>query len=103
MRVGTLGSTICALLRSPEIRSELLVRASGVGRTRIDWSVMRDIVVPKPAAAMAKELVRKMENAEEMIRKAVALQVEVRSQLESSFDLATDAAITTLQQFKPPK
>lgn len=47
---------ICAILRSPEIRSELLVRASGVGRTRIDWAVMRDIVVPKPAAVMAKEL-----------------------------------------------
>jgi type I restriction enzyme M protein len=29
---------ICALLRSPEIRSELLVKASGVGRTRIEWS-----------------------------------------------------------------
>jgi hypothetical protein len=64
---------------------------------------MRDIVVPKPTAAMAKELVRKMESAEEMIRKAAALQAEVRSQLESDFDLATDEAIATLQQFKPPK
>lgn len=60
-------------------------------------------MVPTPAAAMAKELVRKMESAEEMIRKAAALQTEVRSQLESSFELATDAAIATLQQFKPPK
>jgi type I restriction enzyme M protein len=94
---------ICALLRSPEIRSELLVKASGVGRTRIEWSVMKDIVVPKPAAAMAKDLVNKMEAAEEMMRKAASLQVEVRSKLENTFELATEEAIATLQRFKPPK
>jgi type I restriction enzyme M protein len=94
---------ICALLRSPEIRSELLVKASGVGRTRIEWSVMKDIVVPKPAAAMAKDLVNKMEAAEEMMRKAASLQAGVRSKLESTFELATEEAIATLQRFKPPK
>jgi type I restriction enzyme M protein len=94
---------ICAILRSPEIRSELLVKASGVGRTRIEWSVMKDVVVPKPASAMAKDLVNKMEAAEEMMRKAASLQVEVRSKLESSFELATEEAIATLQRFKPPK
>jgi type I restriction enzyme M protein len=94
---------ICALLRSPEIRSELLVKASGVGRTRIEWSVMKDIIVPKPAAAMAKDLVDKMEAAEEMMRKAASLQVDVRSKLESTFELATEEAIATLQRFKPPK
>jgi hypothetical protein len=52
---------------------------------------MRDIVV------------RKMEMAEEMMQKAASLQVEVRTQLESSFGLATAEAIATLQQFKPPK
>jgi hypothetical protein len=44
---------------------------------------MKDIVVPKPPAAMAKDLVNKMEAAEDMMRKAASLQVDVRSKLES--------------------
>jgi hypothetical protein len=43
-----------------------------------------------------------MEAPEEMMRKAASLQLEVRSTLENSFELATEEAIATLQRFKPP-
>ncbi|UZE51146.1 N-6 DNA methylase [Rhodopseudomonas sp. P2A-2r] len=94
---------ICAMLRSPEIRAEFLIKASGVGRTRIDWSAMKDVVVPKPGAALAKDLLKKMEAAEKMKRDAAHLQSEVRFQLEDSFELASDEAVATLQRYKPPK
>lgn len=94
---------ICAIMRSPEIRAEFLVKASGVGRTRVEWSAIKDVVVPIPDAEFAKDVVHKMKNADKMLREAAEMRENVRVQIENAFSLATDAARATLQQFKPPK
>ncbi len=94
---------ICAIMRSPEIRAEFLIKASGVGRTRVEWSAIKDVVVPTPDAGLAQDVVHKMEKADKMLREAAEMRESARNQIENAFTLATDAAKATLQQFKPPK
>ena len=39
---------VWALLRSPEIRAELLLRTTGANRTRVHWDNIKDIAFPYP-------------------------------------------------------
>jgi type I restriction enzyme M protein len=94
---------IWAVLRSPEIRSEFLVRASGAGRTRVQWSTIKDIRVPIPKPSVAKTVVDELLRAEEGLREASRLRREAQERIESGLSLATDRAVATLEAFKPPR
>jgi type I restriction enzyme M protein len=94
---------VWALLRSPEIRSELLIRASGVGRTRVKWETIADVVVPLPEAALATAVVTELKKAEEELRAAQQLRRDAQARVESKLLLDSEKAIATLEAFKPPR
>ena len=94
---------VWALLRSPEIRSEFLVRASGAGRTRVKWDTIANVRVPLPDPALAGAVVDDLRRAEAELRAAYELRRSAQARVESTLMLATDRAIATLQAFKPPR
>ena len=61
---------IWAVLRSPNIRAELLLRTTGANRTRIQWSDISDIEFPYPDSATAELFVKHIEDADAARAKA---------------------------------
>ncbi len=94
---------IWALLRSPEIRSEFLIKASGAGRTRVKWKTIADIRVPLPDAVLAEQIVKDLRKAEDELRAAQQLRRDAQARVEAALMLATEKAVATLEAFKPPR
>ena len=91
-----------ALMRSPEVRAEFLVRASGVGRTRVDWETIQEVSVPLPSEEIALSVVGKMEEAKTLLASAGARREEARSIVEETYGLGSDDAEVILRKFRPP-
>ena len=94
---------VWALLRSPEIRSELLVKASGAGRTRVKWATIADVCVPIPGLDLAQAIIADLRKAEDEILAAQKLRKDAQARIEAALSLATTAAVASLAAFKPPR
>jgi type I restriction enzyme M protein len=91
------------ILRSPEVRADILLSSTGANRTRARWDAMRDIMMPYPKAAIVENVKALAAQAEDAKRRAVAAIEDAREKVESSLCLRSDAADTILAAFKPPK
>jgi type I restriction enzyme M protein len=91
------------LLRSPEIRAEFLVRASGVGRTRVDWETIADVSAPLPDAEVATLIANELTEADRLLREVQERRNRARETAHRAYDLASEDAQATLRKFKPPK
>lgn len=91
------------ILRSPEVRADILLSASGANRTRARWDLIRDIEVPYPAANLVSEIEELTKAADEAKRRALKAQEKARNRMETSLHLRSPAASTILAAFKPPK
>ena len=91
------------ILRSPEIRSDILLSSSGANRTRTRWDLIRDLRAPYPTPAIVASVREMAERADEAKREANRLIQEARSSLQSQLQLETDTASMVLTAFKPPK
>ena len=76
---------IWVLLRSPEIRADLLLSAAGANRTRVDWAGMQTIQLPRPTLDTATKIVSEIVEAERLEREAAekrrAILLEVETEL----------------------
>ena len=93
---------IWALLRSPEIRAELLLRTTGANRTRVRWSDIHNIAFPYPDAGTAEKFIQRIESAEIARSKAQVEQREAIAALNAALSLDEDQAHLILDAFKPP-
>ncbi|GLR47547.1 N-6 DNA methylase [Sphingomonas astaxanthinifaciens] len=91
------------ILRSPEIRAEFLMRASGVGRTRVDWETIADVVVPVPGEDIAQAVTHELEEANRLFQEANERREAARALAHATYGLGSDEAEATLRKFKPPK
>ena len=94
---------VWALLRSPEIRAELLLRTTGANRTRVRWSNIRDILFPYPDDKTVQIFLNHFIDAEEAKEKALKEQKDAISGLNKALLLDQDQAHVILDAFKPPK
>lgn len=94
---------IWAILRSPEIRAEFLLRTTGANRTRIRWSDIRDIAFPYPDAATEATFIRHMQEAEAARAKAREESAAATAGLTNALSFQQDAANLILDAFKPPR
>ena len=94
---------VWAVLRSPAMRAELLLRTTGANRTRVQWSDIREITFPYPDEATAAAFVRRMEAAE--IARAEAQQEATAAirELNDALTLDGEEAHVILDAFKPPR
>ena len=77
--------------------------ASGIGRHRVQWENVVQLMLPVPATETTADVVQKIAQAEEQERVAARLRQEAQSLLESAFHLNTTTAQNILAAFKPPK
>jgi type I restriction enzyme M protein len=91
------------ILRSPEIRSDILLSSSGANRTRTRWDLIRDLRAPYPTDEVVQAIREMAERAEEAKREAARLLQESRASIQRQLHLETDVASMVLTAFKPPK
>ncbi len=91
------------ILRSPEIRADILLSASGANRTRARWDFMQNIIIPYPGPEIIARIKKLAQEAEDAKRRAVAALEGAREQTETSLLLRSDEATTILAAFRPPK
>jgi type I restriction enzyme M protein len=91
------------ILRSPELRADILLSSSGANRTRTRWELIRNLRAPYPAPKVLTQIRQMALQAEEARREAVRLVKEARTSIETELQLATEDADMVLTAFKPPK
>ncbi len=91
------------LLRTPEVRADLLLTATGVNRTRVKWNTISSIKMPLPPADLSRELVNNLMDAQKLEQEAKKKRIDARHKLESTLKLDTAEAQFILRAFKPPK
>ncbi len=94
---------IRALLRSPEIRAEMLLRTTGANRTRVRWDDIQDIAFPYPDEQTVSEFLRHVEDAEAAREKALREEAAAAKELDDKMLLNDERASMILDAFKPPK
>ena len=94
---------VCAILRSPEIRAELLLRATGANRTRVKWISIATIQFPYPDQAVAEQFIASIENADIAERRAEKERNKALRTIGDALLLGKDRASYLLTAFKPPK
>ena len=91
------------ILRSPEIRSDILLSSSGANRTRTRWDLIQDLRAPYPTPEVVSSIRQMAERTEEAKREAAQLLRDSRTLIQSQLQLETDDANMVLTAFKPPK
>lgn len=91
------------ILRSPEIRADILLSSTGINRTRMRWELIKEIYLPYPDKTIEQEVINKIHLAEEARRTSIAAFKEGVSIIEDYFDLSNRDAKDVLAAFKPPK
>ena len=102
-KAGIDARIIWLLLRSPEIRSDLLLNSTGIGRTRVRWDSASKVEMPTPPDSLSKALTRQVKQAEKKEREARDLRAEAQAKLIEQLDLDSDEAQRIIAAFKPPR
>ena len=93
---------IWSVLRSTAVIAEWLSGASGVGRTRVNWEILKRQRIPLLAGRRQREIGNIYRVAENHERQALAMRKRAESKL-IPLDLESDAATNRMQRAKPPR
>jgi len=92
-----------AIIRSPEARAEMLLLATGIGRTRVRWAELKQLRLPIPGPEVRKRI----ENAVRAARKAEQLMLELRAKATrtAAEDMLLDSerSQSIIAAFRPPR
>jgi type I restriction enzyme M protein len=102
-RPGVSAHALWAILRSPEVRAELLTRASGLGRHRIDAELLLALPVPAPPPPLADSVDQAIRHALGLEAEAAALRARAQASIEAELDLRSEGAERIIAAFKPPR
>jgi type I restriction enzyme M protein len=94
---------VWSLVRSPEARADLLLLATGIGRTRIQWAEARNLLLPEPTPELSGEIVARLARADEAEREAQTLRRDTRRRVEEQLRLDSPTARSIIAAFKPPR
>ena len=93
---------IWSVLRSTAVIAEWLSGASGVGRTRVDWEILKGQRIPLLAGPRQRDIGEMYRIAEDHERQGLALRERAESEL-IPLDLESAAAKDRMQRAKPPR
>ena len=102
-RNGYDARVIRALLRSPEIRAEMLLRSTGANRSRVHWKDVQDIAFPYPDPKTARSFLQHTEAADEARAKALREEGKASKTLSNTMLQNDERAEMILDAFKPPR
>lgn len=89
------------ILRSPEIRSDILLGSTGANRTRMKWQLIKDIFIPYPDKQLERKILGLIDKAEKAKKLAQKTAQESVVTLEKSFNLNNTRALDVIAAFKP--
>lgn len=91
------------ILRSPEIRSEILLFSTGSNRTRMQWDNFQNISIIYPDPDTEQNMLSAISQTEALVIELDKIRSKASSIIEERYSLATEDANDILQAFKPPK
>ena len=91
------------ILRSPEVRSDILLSSSGANRTRTRWNLMKSVQIPYPQGTTLLDIQEQIKQADEKQRAAKLATQEAESLTQTGLNLTSDTSATILAAFRPPK
>jgi len=96
-------SVLWTILRSNEARAELILLATGIGRTRVKWSELRELKLPLPGDALQSQVTKALQEASEAEDAARNLRREATELAARELLLDSQRARTLIAAFKPPR
>lgn len=94
---------IWLLARSPESRSDLLLLASGMGRTRVKWENARDLAVALPDSPVTNNALSLIYESIKLQKLAYEKRKEAENLVYQNLNLDNKEAWAVIKAFKPPK
>nr|WP_255479593.1 N-6 DNA methylase [Quadrisphaera sp. RL12-1S] len=92
-----------AMLRSSEARADMLLRSTGIGRTRVNWSTLSEMLLPRPPEAVAHEIIASLSLADEAEAQAARQRRSALDAVSQGLFLETPLSETIISAFKPPR
>jgi type I restriction enzyme M protein len=92
-----------AYLRSPEARARMLSDATGMGRTRVDWEILRHLPVPLIDDEKQRAIGKLYDEYLAGLRSATRAEESATQEINSELDLNNDWAKGRLKSAKPPR
>ncbi len=91
------------ILRSPELRSEILLSSTGSNRTRMQWDSFKEISLIYPDIDTEKQMLEAIEYAEKLEAELNLVKHKAATIVEQTYNLASGEVCNILEAFKPPK
>lgn len=91
------------VLRSPEIRAEILLSSTGSNRTRMQWENLKEISIVYPDKETEQEMLNAIKKAEALEAELKQVRTLAESIVEKKYLLSEEKAFDILNAFKPPK
>jgi type I restriction enzyme M protein len=92
-----------AYLRSPEARARMLSAATGMGRTRVDWDVLKGLLVPLVNRHNQDQIAQHFDTQLSSLRQATTAQRTATAKINSELNLDNEWADRRLRSAKPPR
>lgn len=96
-------AVLWTLLRSPEARADLLLLATGIGRTRVNWEIVRQLRLPVPPKELQQEILEALSSADDAERSVSRLRDRARRSAIDGLLLDSPDAQAIISAFKPPR
>lgn len=96
-------SVIWALVRSPEARAEMLLLATGIGRTRVRWDELRKLRLPVPGEDVRNRIDEAVERANQAEDDMRRLRAEANQTASTEMLLDSERSRSIIAAFKPPR
>jgi type I restriction enzyme M protein len=91
------------LARSPQSRGDLILLASGMGRTRVRWENARELLLALPEDKTISKALRSLAKSEEYAKKARVEKEEAERLIYDELNLDNKNSWALINAFKPPK
>jgi type I restriction enzyme M protein len=96
-------NVVWALVRSPESRAEMLLLATGIGRTRVRWSELKKLQLPVPDKSVRRRIDTAVQRANDAEAEMRRLRSEANRTAAIEMLLDSDRSRSIIAAFKPPR
>jgi type I restriction enzyme M protein len=94
---------LCAILRSTEIRADLLTAAVGMGRQTISWDDIKNVEIPLLPKEQRIKISNQILVAWQKEKEAIESIASVRDLLNKEFNVESDESQRRFMESKPPR
>jgi len=102
VRDGIDARVLCEILRTEDLRADVILRSTGIGRTRATWKELQSLMVPLPRSGPANVLTKLHDKAERLASELRVLREKAATELFTECHLGDHEAKNILGSFKPP-